>query len=245
MQVDQRVAFAAFDLFFRPWRARRLATVPVLGLPAAIPADRPLLIVANHTSWWDGFLLRDIHVALRPGAPMYSVMTEAELRRHAYLRLIGGVPLQPGSAGSLRRLLRQLRARVADRADSSILFFPQGRIWPAWKRPLGFRRGIEVLVRALAPCYVLPVALHIESLNRASPTAFLRAGHLLRAPERTLTADGLEHAVTAALDELMDLLAEHGEAAPQRVAELARTVPAPDLIDTWPAPPAMNSMEQT
>jgi 1-acyl-sn-glycerol-3-phosphate acyltransferase len=218
------LAFRGFDMFFKPWRARRLTRTPMAGLPRHLPRDRPLLLVANHTSWWDGFLLRDVHTALRPGAPMYSVMTESELQRLPLLRLLGAVPLRPASAASLRRLLSGLRTATQERPDASVLFFPQGRIWPAWRRPLGFHRGIEVVARAMAPCYILPVALHVESLNRSSPAAFVRVGRVIHVPEQTVTAGMLELAVAEQLDLTANLLAEYGETAAQHLNETMEAI---------------------
>jgi 1-acyl-sn-glycerol-3-phosphate acyltransferase len=217
-------AFRCFDLFFKPWRARRLTRTPIAGLPRQLPRDRPLLLVANHTSWWDGFLLRDVHTALRSRAPMYSVMTEAELQRLPLLRLLGAVPLRQASATSLRRLLSGLRTATRERPDASVLFFPQGRIWPAWRRPLAFHRGVEVVARALAPCYVLPVALHVESLHRSSPAAFVRVGRIIHVPEQTVTAGMLELAVAEQLDLTANLLAEHGESAAQQLTEMTEAI---------------------
>jgi 1-acyl-sn-glycerol-3-phosphate acyltransferase len=207
------VASAGFDALFNPWRRRRLRTAPFLRVPAGLPADRPLLMVANHTSWWDGFLLRDLHRQLRPGAPMYTIMTEAELRKQPVLRLLGATPLDPASPSSLLRMLRTVGGMVRARPDATVLLFPQGRIWPAWRRPLEFRRGIELLMRQLGSCYVLPAGIHLEALNNAAPTAFVALGAPLRYPEDQLTAPRLEAAVAECLDHIAAILAEHGEAA--------------------------------
>lgn len=205
-------ASAGFDAFFNPWRNRRLVTAPVLGMPTSLPQDRPLLMVANHTSWWDGFLLRDVHRQLRGRqAPIYTVMTEAELRRHPFLRLLGATPLDPASPASLLRLLRTLQEQVQRRPDATVLIFPQGRIWPAWRRPLGFRRGVELVLRRLGPCTVLPIGIHIEAMNRVAPTAFVAIGEPRQSPGEDVTAQTLEDDVAARLDHIGGLLSKHGE----------------------------------
>jgi 1-acyl-sn-glycerol-3-phosphate acyltransferase len=211
------LVFRSFELGFDRWRARRLRYAPIVGLPHSLPRDRPLVMVANHTSWWDGFLLRDIHRRLRPGAPMYSVMHGSELRRHPFLRWLGGLPLEPGSLGSTRALLRTLVSNVAEKPDASIIYFPQGSIWPAWRRPLGFRRGVETLIRALDECYVLPIGIHVESLNHLAPTVFRAAGPLHSVPEQAVSAAQLEQHVTEALDAMQGIIAAEGEAAPARI----------------------------
>jgi hypothetical protein len=215
------LAFRGFDTLLAPWRATHLNRAPLPPLPT-VPADRPLILVANHVSWWDGFLLRDLHLTLRPGAPMYTVMSSDELQRRPFFRLLGCVPLEPGSPSSLLALVRGLRHAVQARPDASVLYFPQGRIWPSSRRPLGFRRGIEVVMRALAPCTVLPVALHVEPLNRAAPTSFLLPASPLECSDAASPgATVLEAAVAARLDALSDVLTMHGEDAVQHIAELA------------------------
>jgi 1-acyl-sn-glycerol-3-phosphate acyltransferase len=216
-----RTFFAAFDLFFQPWRARRLATAPLLGRLPQIPPGRPLILVANHTSWWDGFLLRDVQRALRPDAPFFAVMNADELRQRRWFRFLGALPLQPGSTASMLGLVRTVRRLAAERPDAVIAFFPQGAIWPSSRRPLGFRRGVELVMRAAAPCAVLPVGLHLEALNHAAPTAFAAAGPTFSYPAEPITAARLEAAVEERLDALRHILDSHGERAVQHLLESA------------------------
>jgi 1-acyl-sn-glycerol-3-phosphate acyltransferase len=190
-----------FEFFFHRWRSRRLRIVMLDEAPA-LPADVPLVLVANHTSWWDGFLLRDVQRALRPRRPLFSVMTARELRRNPFLRRIGAVPLEQGSAGSMLALLRSLQLEAHRDPSLAVSFFPQGRITPAWQRPLGFERGVELLVRALSPCCVLPVALHIEPLNHARPTAFVGLGAPLHTDGGSISARRLERVVQNRLDDI-------------------------------------------
>jgi hypothetical protein len=211
------LVFRGFELGFNPWRDRRLRITPVINLPVGLPRDRPLILVANHTSWWDGFLLRDVHRALRAGAPMLTVIDARELRRHPFLRWLGGVALEPASPAGTRTMLRELRQHTRARSDSTIVYFPQGRIWPAWRRPLGFRRGIEAVIRATGPCYVLPVGIHVESLNHTAPTAFRIASGVLRSPEQSVTATRLESLVSAGLGALQQVLSKHGEDAAAQI----------------------------
>ena len=214
-------AMRTFELAFGPWRRRRLHTAPLHGLPATLPGGVPLLLVANHSSWWDGFLLRDVHRALRPGAPLHTIMTARELSRLPLFHHIGALPVEPGSGTSTLRLVRTL-AQLRDRhADVTVSLFPQGRITPAWARPLGFRRGVELIARALAPCVILPVGIHIEPLNRAAPTAIVAAGPLLHVRNGEASAAALEQLVARQLDGIARLLASHGEAATTHLQEIA------------------------
>jgi 1-acyl-sn-glycerol-3-phosphate acyltransferase len=206
-------AVRAFELFFRPWRDARIRT-RLAGLPARLPPDVPLLLAANHVSWWDPFSLREVQRALRPGAPFFTVMLEAELARRPFFRRMGVVGLDPASPASLRACIRQLRRLLDAHPDGSVCFFPQGRIWPSFKRPLGFRPGIGLLARELAPLVILPIGLHVEPLSATRPIVFASAAEPLRVDDRLDPVD-IEGAVERELDAIQTFLSRHGEDAPR------------------------------
>lgn len=208
----QPIAVRSFELFFRPWRDARVRTL-VAGLPRALP-DGPLLLAANHVSWWDPFTLREVQRALRPRAPFFTVMLEAELARRPFFRRMGVVGLDPYSPASLRACIRQLRRLLDEHPDGSICFFPQGRIWPSFKRPLAFRPGIGLLARELAPLVVLPIGLHVEPLSATRPTVFASAAEPISIDHRLDPAD-VERAVEREVDSVHAFLCRHGEDAPR------------------------------
>jgi 1-acyl-sn-glycerol-3-phosphate acyltransferase len=167
--------------------------------------------VANHVSWWDGFLLREVHRAVRPDAPLHVVMLEEELRRVAVFRWMGAVPLS-SSPLAARRLLRELRSRLERRPDAVLGYFPQGRIWPSHRRPLGFRPGGGWLAGRLAPIAVLPVGLHLEPLTKPGPAAFVSVGPPV-VVRSAADAEELEARVTAEVDAILACTRRHGEDA--------------------------------
>lgn len=202
----------AFELVFGPWMARRVHEVRLAGLPSALPTDRPLLMAANHVSWWDGFLLRAVQRTLRPQAPLHTVMTSHELARFPFFGWMGGVGLDPSSPASVGHALRLLERRLHACPQGVVAFFPQGRIWPSHRRPLGFARGVELFASRLG-AVVLPVGLHFEPLNHVAPTAFVAAGQLLPGP---VEVREVERAVEGRLDAILAHLAAHGEDAAER-----------------------------
>jgi 1-acyl-sn-glycerol-3-phosphate acyltransferase len=226
----QPPAVRAFELFFRPWRDARVRTLAA-GLPRALPERVPLLLAANHVSWWDPFTLREVQRALRPHAPFFTVMLEAELARRPFFRRMGVVGLDPASSASLRACIRQLRRLLDQHPDGSICFFPQGRIWPSFRRPLGFRPGVGLLVRELGPMVVLPVGLHVEPLSATRPTVFASAAAPIPV-DRRLDPVANERAVEGELDAIHAFLSRHGE-------EAMRHWPGPH----GRLPPALGSVE--
>jgi 1-acyl-sn-glycerol-3-phosphate acyltransferase len=231
----QRLAWRGFEPVFRRFRERRIEAIHIAGAPPWVPRSEPLLLVANHVSWWDGFLLREIQRLLRPDAFLCVAVDEQELRRHRVLRALGGVPLQPGSRASVRALLRGLESARTAHPELSILFFPQGRIWPSHRRPLGFQRGIARIAARIAPAVVLPVGLHIEPLNTLRPHAFVSVADPLYVDARFDDDRLVERLVESQLDRTLDLLTQCGEAAPRVWPSLHEPLPTPSgTIDIVP-----------
>lgn len=197
------------------WRLR------VRPPPHPPPPDAPLLLVANHIGWWDGFALLALRGRLRPQAPHYTVMLARELRRQPIFRWLGALPVAPESPASVRRLLRTLAVLRQRSPRLTLAYFPQGRIWPSYRRPLGFRRGLDAVARALAPCWIVPCALHAEPLTERRPTLFVLADRPLYADARGIHPAVVEARVTALLDGLQRFLAEVGEDAARRWPQLA------------------------
>lgn len=207
-------ALGAFELFFRPWMKRRvrLALAPLPPLPL----DRTLILAANHTSWWDPFALRELHRCHRPRTPLYTLMLEHEVASRPFFRRIGIVGIQPDSVASVRSAIRVLERRTTANPGATVTFFPQGRIWPATRRPLGFRRGIDLFARSIPDSLVLPVAVRVEALNAVKPTVFVLPGQPFDAREVRSVAERCEREVTHLLDRIDNHLQDFGEEAPLR-----------------------------
>jgi 1-acyl-sn-glycerol-3-phosphate acyltransferase len=176
----------------------------------------PILLVPNHTSFWDGFIMKRVHDRLRPGAPFYTVMLERELERRPLLRRLGGMGIEPGDPRSFRTMLRDLADRLDARRDASVVFFPQGKIWPSFRRPLGFHPGIGTLLRRIPSMTVLPTGIHLEGHHRTGLTAYVSVGRPFPGPAHS---EGwirwLETAVEDEVDRILEHVGLHGEDAPE------------------------------
>jgi len=176
--------------------------------PVSEPSpDSPVLYLANHSTWWDGFLMLRVHQRLRAG-PLLTVIDADQLRRYPALRAAGGVELDPRSVASMKYLLRGLSTLAVPGLGVSL--FPQGKIHSSRRRPLGFRRGLEGVARALGSPTIVPVAMHVEPLNRRRPTAFVLVGR----PYSWIGSYGAaeaEYRVTGLLDALLEDIDRFGE----------------------------------
>ncbi len=150
------------------------------GVWAAGPLPAGGAVLApNHTSWWDGYLLREL--AAHAGRPVQVLMDAGQYARFPFLRLVGAVPTS------------RLRSLVGSaRAGAWVVVFPEGRIGPGPLQPL--HPGAAWVART-AGVPLVPVAVRVVVRGARWPEAYLRAGI-------PCEPAGLEEALKAVLNDL-------------------------------------------
>ncbi len=180
----------------------------------------PVLVVSNHTSWWDPMLVLVLTVrVLRVDA--FAMMDAKNLRILPFFGKVGafGVDLEDAADGA--RAIRYA-AKLLDRPGRLVWIFAQGREVPVTARPLGFRGGTAEIARVARRAQVIPAALRYEHGSQPEPTVYACFGEpLARDTTRDTGAAKLaqEAAVTAELDRLDAALIAGDLAEWQRIFE--------------------------
>ncbi|MEM1030961.1 MAG: lysophospholipid acyltransferase family protein [Myxococcota bacterium] len=167
-----------FQRVFRPYVRRKLGRtfdgVHVAGLDEIKKqiADRPLILAANHSSWWDALLLVAFDDIL--ATESYCLMDAENLRRLPFFGWLGAVPLDRRAP---RQAIKDLKASAVllQRPRQVMWIFPQGRIFPPELRPLRLRSGVGVLARA-ADAAVVPVSFSYPFRELARPSVAVTFG---------------------------------------------------------------------
>lgn len=167
------------------WYLDRLARGTFAGVQwralGALDPALPVLAVANHTNWWDGFLSHQVTRALDRH---FRILMEAEhLARYPMFRWIGAIPMERRSAPQARRDLAVAAACLAP--DAIVWIYPQGRRTPATAPLERLEQGAAWMVhRHGAPLQLLPVGFRYPFTSEQRPEAWILAGmpRLLDAP---------------------------------------------------------------
>lgn len=171
---------ALFSRWFA-WHAERrlhasFATIRVRGLAAlrdALAAG-PVLVVSNHTSWWDPLVL--LKLCLRDlRADAYAMMDADNLRRLPFFARVGAFGVDLGDRADGARSIRYA-ARLLDAPGRLVWLFPQGREVPVTARRLSFRRGSGEIARVARRARVVPVGLRYEHGARPEPDLWIAVG---------------------------------------------------------------------
>jgi chlorobactene lauroyltransferase len=169
----------------------------------------PLLAVANHPSWWDGYIV--LALSRTYGRSRYLMMDEPQLRRYPFFAWAGCFSVDRNDPRETARSLAYAANLLATESQPLVWLFPQGEIVPAEMRPVAIQRGAAHLLRRATllrdPVGLLPVAWQLVFRGEQHPEIFVRILDpeiIHRADARdteALTARIGAH-LTAALDQL-------------------------------------------
>lgn len=193
--------------------ARHFSALRVHGLAEtrAIAETRPVLVVANHTAWWDPLLAIQLCVrALRVDA--YAMMDAKNLRRLPFFARVGAFGVDREDPADGARAVRYA-ARRLDRPGRLVWIFPQGAEVPR-AAPLVFHGGSAHVARVARRAAVVPVGIRYEHGAEPRPTAYVSFGPSLayeRDPARGQRAQ--EEAVRAELARIDDAIVRRDDRA--------------------------------
>lgn len=135
--------------------------------------ETPLLIYANHTSWWDGLIAFELSRKARLDS--FLMMEEENLRRLFLFRKLGVF-----SVSKKPRITIESLNYAADllKTDSkrAVWIFPQGKIFPNDARPIRFYKGAAKIIEKVGKCLSLPVTFRYEHLGNFKPEIFVKIG---------------------------------------------------------------------
>lgn len=110
----------------------------------AEPPGAPLLLIANHFSWWDGFIQYRLCRELL-GRRLYVMMLEEELLRHPALNRCGCFSVRKQSRDAVRSL--EYALGLLGDGGHAVLLFPQGRIESMHAERIRFESGLGYLLK--------------------------------------------------------------------------------------------------
>jgi len=171
-------------------------------------ATLPMIICANHFSWWDGYVVALVQRLIKVDG--YLMMEEKQLRRYFFFAWAGCFSVDRQNPRSALQSLKYAAKLLKERPGRMVCLFPQGEIFPNDRRPLVFYNGATYLARLINPVLYYPMAIRIEYLAEQRPALFISLGEpILINSEQTKERDflqsctkRLEESLTAELDQL-------------------------------------------
>jgi hypothetical protein len=177
----------------------------LLGHAPETNPDLPLLLLPNHSTWWDGFFVYLLNKKLFR-RKTYLMMLEDQLSRYRFFARLGAYSINPQSSGSIKESIKYSIETLKHKTMPKPLLciFPQGELLPWGKRPLGYKSGVETIMSGYGgKANFLPLAIKTEFLNKQLPEAFFHFGENVIANSNTFAGtQRLQEVEESLLDEL-------------------------------------------
>ena len=148
----------------------------------------PILAIANHMSWWDGFWILSMNNKLFRRR-FHVMMLEEQLRKNLFLSRLGAFSIKRKSKSASQSI--RYAANLLSNKNNFFLIFPQGEIQSQHLFPFVFEKGWgRILLQKDNPIQVLMIANIVDYQSFRKP--ILR--QYLYSPEKTsgFTCDELE-----------------------------------------------------
>lgn len=104
----------------------------------------PVLLIANHMSWWDGFWAMFLNLKILK-RKFYFMMLEEQLRKFWFFNYTGGFSVNK-KARSMIETLNYTAELLCDYGNM-VLIFPQGEIQSMHLQSFQFEKGIQHILR--------------------------------------------------------------------------------------------------
>jgi 1-acyl-sn-glycerol-3-phosphate acyltransferase len=111
----------------------------------AFDRSRSILMLANHFSWWDGFLLFQLNQMLFK-KKFHVMVTDENYRKVSFLKYLGAFPVKKSSRSVIQTL--EYAGRLLNDPGNLVLIFPQGKLHSNHVPDVFFERGLLNLINS-------------------------------------------------------------------------------------------------
>lgn len=136
----------------------------------------PLIIYANHSSWWDGLIFFEILKSREFDS--YVMMEEKQLAKFKFFRKLGAFSVVRENNREALKSADYAVSILKSGNNKTLLVFPQGEILPNDFRPIRFYNGLSYIVENCEKCNLVPCSVRYEFLNNYKPETFVSFGKM-------------------------------------------------------------------
>lgn len=105
--------------------------------------DNAILLLANHTSWWDGFLLFYLN-KLYFKKNFHVLILEETAKKVWFMKYLGAFSINKQSRSIVDSI--DYAAKLLDDKSNLVLVFPEGRLYSSHKKNLYFEKGLTYII---------------------------------------------------------------------------------------------------
>lgn len=133
--------------------------------------DLPVLLLANHVSWWDGFFAMLINVKVLR-RKFHFMMLEEQLMKFSFFNKTGGYSIRKKSREAIESI--NYTAELLHDIGNMVLLFPQGKIASIYTPTFQFEPGISrIIEKTGCAIHILFMANLIDYFSNRKPGLYI------------------------------------------------------------------------
>lgn len=132
---------------------------------------KPILVVSNHISWWDGFWLMHLNLKCLHRR-FHFMMQEENLKKHWYFQYTGAFSVKKNSRSIIESINYTLN--ILQKNENMVFMFPQGEIKSMHEHNVKFEKGINRIIESCdEDIQVLFVANLVDYFSTPKPNLYM------------------------------------------------------------------------
>jgi len=133
-----------------------------------VDPTKAVLLIANHCSWWDGFILRHINQAYFK-KEFHAMVLEETMQVVKFFKYLGGFSVKPGSKDVIESL--GYAATLLSDPQNMVVVFPQGKLYSNFVDTVVFEKGLfKITELAATDLQYVFAAMFTENFDHKKPT---------------------------------------------------------------------------
>ena len=134
-----------------------------------INTSKPILLISNHVSWWDGFWAMYINLNLLK-KKFYFMMHETQLLEYKFFNQTGGFSI----SNQYRHIIDSINysSSILEDKNNLLVIYPQGEINSIYQSNFKFKRGIEKIINQKDITLLFSANL-IDYFSNPKPSLFI------------------------------------------------------------------------
>jgi len=145
IRAGHRKFFVIFFDFYTKWMLRRhFQRIIIYTSPDE--TDKPVMMIGNHFSWWDGFIANYINLELFR-RKIHIMMLEEQLRGRMFLNKAGAFSIRKKSRSAIESL--DYTVGLLENRDHLVVLYPQGEFQSVYSSRIRFQPGIMRVLKGL------------------------------------------------------------------------------------------------
>lgn len=160
--------------------------------------DKSLILLTNHSSWWDGFFTYLINKKIF-NKKFHILMLEDQLKRYWFFNYLGAYSIDQNNPKKIVESL-SYSSELTAYDNNLINIYPEGKMGYSFKNKVDYKLGIDKILRSSHKnSNVIQCAIKIVSLNDQYPHVFFKFSEIHK---NTISSKELENEMNTLLDEI-------------------------------------------